>query len=115
MSEQLTPEAREKLENLQTFQSKAQQVTVQKHHTEAQLSENKSALSILSKPEKDAILYRHTGNLLIETDHKSAETDLNQRIEALEVRLQTLNKQSERIQKQFETLQKEIQELLNIS
>ena len=63
MSEQLTPEAREKLENLQTFQSKAQQVTVQKHHTEAQLSENKSALSILSKTEKDAILYRHTGNL----------------------------------------------------
>ena len=115
MSEQLTPEAREKLENLQAFQSKAQQVTVQKHHTEAQLAENKSALSVLSKAEKEATLYRHVGNLLVETDSKSAEEDLNQRVEALEVRLQTLNKQSERIQKQFETLQKEIQEILNIS
>ena len=115
MSEQLTPEAREKLENLQAFQSKAQQVTVQKRHAEAQLAENKSALSVLSKAEKEATLYRHVGNLLVETDSKSAEEDLNQRVEALEVRLQTLNKQSERIQKQFETLQKEIQEILNIS
>tara|TARA_B110000263_G_C15247891_1_gene482610 strand:- start:695 stop:1042 length:348 start_codon:yes stop_codon:yes gene_type:complete len=114
MSQQLPPVAQDKLENLQSFQAKAQQVTMQKHHTEAQLVDYKAALSTLSTTDTKASLYRHIGNLMVETSHNNAENDLNERIESLELRLQAFSKQSDRIQKQSEKLQKELQELLNI-
>ncbi len=112
MQGQLPPEAREKVEELQELQSKAQQVAVSKQQAEAQLNDAKTAVEALEDVEADATMYREVGELLVETDRDSAEEDLEDRIDSLEIRVQTLEKQEGRFQEQFEELQSELEELL---
>lgn len=112
MQGQLPPEAREKVEELQDLQSKAQQIALQKQQAENQLADSKSAVEALDDLETGATMYREVGELLVETDYESAHDDLEERIDSLEIRVQTLEKQEGRVREQFEELQSELQELL---
>lgn len=112
MQGQLPPEAREKVEELQELQGKAQQIAVQKQQAEGQLSESENALEALDDIDADATMYRQVGELFVETEYDEAEEDLEETIDSLEIRVQTLEKQEQRIQEQFEELQSELQQLL---
>lgn len=112
MQGQLPPEAREKLEELQTLQQKAQQVAIQKQQAEGQLSDARNAVEALDEIDEGAGMYRQVGDLLVETGYDEARDDLEERIDNLEIRVKTLDKQADRVEKQFEKLQEELQEML---
>ncbi|MCH7659902.1 MAG: prefoldin subunit beta [Euryarchaeota archaeon] len=112
MQGNLPPEAQEKLEELQGLQETAQQVAVQKNQAESSLNETQQALETLADVDEGTTMYREAGELLIETDHESANDELDEKVDSLEVRLETLKKQEERVQTQFEELQQELQQML---
>ncbi|MGM0605791.1 MAG: prefoldin subunit beta [Halobacteriota archaeon] len=112
MQGSLPPEAQEKLETLQELQETAQNVAEQKQSTETALTEAKTALDTLEDVEADAMMYREVGELLIETEFDTAQSDLEDKVDSLEIRAEQLNKQEERVRSRFEDLQQELQQLL---
>lgn len=112
MQGNIPPEAQETIERLQNLQEQAQQVAVQKNEAERSLQEAQNANEALEDVDEDTNMYRDVGSLLVETDHATASSELDERIDQLEIRVETLRKQEDRVESQFEELQGELQEKL---
>ncbi len=101
----VSQETEQKISQLQMFEQSLQGFLGQKQQFQMQLVEVESALSELENTEK---AYKIVGNIMVETDRKELQADLNSRKEMLELRLKTMEKQETQVREKTSKLQSEI-------
>jgi prefoldin beta subunit len=112
MSQELPPQIKNQLAQLQQIQQQAQAIAVQKNQVEINLKETELALEELEKLEPDAVIYRAIGDLLIKSERDKTKESLKEKKDTLDLRLQTLARQEERIQKRFQQLQEQLKQAI---
>ncbi len=112
MSQELPPQIKNQLAQLQQVQQQAQAVAVQKNQVEINLKETELAVEELEKLGTDAVVYRAIGDLLIKTELDKTKEYLTEKKDTLNLRLQTLARQEERIQKRFQQLQEQLRQAI---
>ncbi len=112
MSQELPPQIKNQLAQLQQIQQQAQAIAVQKNQVEINLKETELALEELEKLEPDAVIYRAVGDLLIKSERDKTKESLKEKKDTLDLRLQTLARQEERVQKRFQQLQEQLKQAI---
>jgi prefoldin beta subunit len=112
MSQELPPQIKNQLAQLQQIQQQAQAIAVQKNQVEINLKETELALEELEKLEPEAVIYRAIGDLLIKSDRDKTKESLKEKKDTLDLRLQTLARQEERVQKRFQQLQEQLKQAI---
>jgi prefoldin beta subunit len=112
MSQELPPQIKNQLAQLQQIQQQAQAIAVQKNQVEINLKETELALEELEKLESDAVIYRAVGDLLIKSERDKTKESLKEKKDTLDLRLQTLARQEERVQKRFQQLQEQLKQAI---
>ncbi|HLC60821.1 MAG TPA: prefoldin subunit beta [Candidatus Nanoarchaeia archaeon] len=101
----VSQETEQKISQLQMFEQSLQSFLGQKQQFQMQLVEVESALSELENTEK---AYKIVGNIMVETEKKELQADLNSKKEVLELRLKTMEKQETQVREKASKLQSEI-------
>jgi prefoldin beta subunit len=112
MSQELPPQIKNQLAQLQQIQQQAQAIAVQKNQVEINLKETELALEELEKLEPDAVIYRAVGDLLVKSERDKTKESLKEKKDTLDLRLQTLARQEERVQKRFQQLQEQLKQAI---
>ncbi len=112
MNNELPQQVQHQLAQLQQIQHQAQVIIGQKTKMELMLRETEQAQEELEKLEKDAVVYKGIGQLLIKSEKTAVTEDLAEKKEVLSVRLKTLEKQEQKIQEKFQQLQNQIRTAL---
>ncbi len=94
------------LEELQVLEQNLQQVFMQKHAFQLELTETDAARSELEKTDGD--VFKMIGSLLIKTDKISMQKELDQKKKMLELRVATLEKQELSLATAVDKLRQEI-------
>ena len=105
MSDDLSEQAKEKLQQLQMTEQSLQKTLAQKQQFQAQLAEVSSAIEELAGKQK---AHRIIGNIMVETDAAALRDELVKKQELLDVRIKTIGKQEERIREKAKALQDEV-------
>lgn len=100
----------DKLSELQEFEQKVQNLTMQKHGFQTQLLEIENALGEL-KDAKEA--YKIVGNVVVSAEKKDLIKDLTSKKEIMDLRLVNIDKQEKTLRETAEQLQKEIMSAKN--
>ena len=112
MSQELPPQIKNQLAQMQQIQQQAQVIINQKNQVEITLKETELALEELEKLDTDAVVYRAIGDLLIKTEREKTKEFLKEKKDTLDLRLQTLARQEERAQKRFQQLQEQLKQAI---
>ncbi len=112
MNAELPPQIKNQLAQLQQIQQQAQAIAVQKNQVEISLKETELALEELEKLDKDAVVYRAIGELLIKTERDNTQEFLKEKKDTLDLRAQTLARQEERAQTRFKQLQEQLKQAI---
>ncbi len=112
MSQELPPQIKNQLAQMQQIQQQAQAIIAQKNQVEITLKETELALEELEKLDTDAVVYRAIGDLLIKTERDKTKEFLKEKKDTLDLRLQTLARQEERAQKRFQQLQEQLKQAI---
>ncbi len=112
MSQELPPQIKNQLAQMQQIQQQAQAIIAQKNQVEITLKETELALEELDKLDPDAVVYRAMGDLLIKTERDKTKESLKEKKDTLDLRLQTLARQEERAQKRFQQLQEQLKQAM---
>src|SRR3990172_8377522 len=112
MSQELPPQVKNQLAQMQQIQQQAQAIITQKNQVEITLKETELALEELEKLDTDAVVYRAIGDLLIKTEREKTKEFLKEKKDTLDLRLQTLARQEERVQKRFQQLQEQLKQAI---
>jgi prefoldin beta subunit len=112
MSQELPPQVKNQLAQMQQIQQQAQAIITQKNQVEISLKETDLALEELEKLDNDAVVYRAIGDLLIKTEREKTKEFLKEKKDTLDLRLQTLARQEERAQKRFQQLQEQLKQAI---
>jgi len=99
-------ETQNKIVELQVFEQTIQNILIQKQTLQAQLLEVNNALKELEKT-KDTP-YKIIGTLMVASNKKELEKDLNEKKEILNLKIKNLEKQETQLKKKAEELQQEI-------
>ena len=100
-------ETEEKMKQLQIAEQSLQALMAQKQNIQVQLMEADSALKELSGAGE---AYKIVGNVMILSDKKKLEKELNEKKETAELRIKTLEKQEASTRERAESIQKEVLE-----
>ncbi|NQU97999.1 prefoldin subunit beta [Candidatus Woesearchaeota archaeon] len=95
----------EKIAELQMHEQNMQKFLSQKQQFQSQIVEIENALKELSHS-KEA--HRIVGNIMVKTDKKKIEEDLNSKKEMIELRLKSIDKQEKSMRENADKLQKEV-------
>jgi len=101
-------DAEQKLARLQLLEQNLQVLSAQRQNLQAQLSEIANALEELSKTKGEA--YKIISNVMIASDKKDLEKDLNSKKELLELRIKSVERQEEKMKNDANILQSEVLE-----
>jgi prefoldin beta subunit len=112
MSQELPPQVKNQLAQMQQIQQQAQTILTQKNQVEISLKETELALEELGKLDNNAVVYRTIGDLLIKTESEKTKEFLKEKKDTLDLRLQTLTRQEERAQKRFQQLQEQLKQAI---
>jgi prefoldin beta subunit len=112
MSQELPPQVKNQLAQMQQIQQQAQAIITQKNQVEISLKETELALEELEKLDNDAVIYRAIGDLLIKTEREKTKEFLKEKKDMLDLRVQTLARQEERAQKRFQQLQEQLKQAI---
>ena len=74
-----------------------------------QVEEMKMAQEYLEGSKEGGVIYKAIGNLLVETDKKSAKKEVDERIGVFELRENTLKKQEDDVHQKLEKMRKELE------
>ncbi len=111
----LTPQAKQILMQLQTFQQQLQTLSMQKESLSMQNMELEKALEELKKlGEKDEV-YKAVGPMLIKSNKKDLEKDMEEKRETVSVRLKSLDKQEERVREKLKDTQGRLEDIIKPS
>ncbi len=98
-------EMSEKVQELQILEQNFQNILLQKQAFQLELDESKKASEEIKKSGDE--IYKIIGNIMIKTDKKDSEEEINKKIEICELRLKTLEKQEKTISEKLEKLKQE--------
>ncbi|MBA7523759.1 hypothetical protein ES705_15893 [subsurface metagenome] len=111
-SGEIPPQVQNQLAQLQQLKVQIEAVGRQKMQVEALLRDSENALEELEKLDKNSVIYRGVGELMIKADKEEVTTDLSEKKETYDLRLKTLERQEERVQKKYQQLQQQLREAL---
>ena len=115
MGEEIPPQLRNQLAQLQQLRMQREAVSRQRLQVEAMLRDTESALEELEKLDDDALIYKSVGEILVRTSKEKAKAELSEKKETFDLRLKTLERQEERMQKRFQQIQQQIREALGMA
>ncbi len=95
-----------KIAELQLIEQTAQNILMQKQTLQTQILEINNALKELKNTKEKP--YKIIGTVMISTDKKDLEKDLNEKKQIFTLRIKKLEKQDEQLRKNSEELQKEL-------
>ena len=95
-----------KIAELQLIEQTAQNILMQKQTLHTQLLEIDNALKELKNTKEKP--YKIIGTVMIETNKKDLEKDLNEKKQTFSLRIKKLEKQEDQLKKNSEELQKEL-------
>jgi len=106
----LTPETQQILIELQTYQQQTQTVLIQKESLSMQNMEIDKALEELGKTTTNDV-YKVIGPILIKSNKKDLEKELNEKKETIELRLKSLKKQEDRLREKLKESQERFEKI----
>lgn len=110
MANELPPQLRDQLAQLQNVQSQLQMTLQQRQQIDFQLKEQARAVEELGTVAEETPVYRNVGSLLIKTDGPAAvKKRLEDESETLQIRLKGLEKQEGRLKEKASELQSKVQ------
>jgi|SRR3989344_2252087 len=95
----------EDIQQLQLMEQNMQHLLQQKQQFQAQLAEVESASNELVNAKK---AYKIIGNLMVEGDSSSLNSDLSQKKEILAVRIKNIEKREEQLKEKVKSLQQKV-------
>jgi len=98
--------ANEKIQELQMLEQSLQSFLYQKQAFQMELTETEAAIKELKDSGED--VFKIVGQLMIKTEKKKTQEELDKKHEMLNLRLKSLDKQEEELSKQAETLRAEV-------
>lgn len=98
-------ETEQKISQLQMYEQSLQSFLVQKQQFQGQLAEVESALEEIGKTDK---AYKIVGNVMVLSDKKELNADLESKKEMLELRIKAMEKQEVQVREKTSKLQAEI-------
>lgn len=99
-------ETENKIAELQIFENTLQNILIQKQNLQAQLLEIENALEELKITKEKP--YKIIGNVMISSDKKELEKDLNEKKEIINLKIKNLKRQENQIEEKSQKLQQEI-------
>ncbi|MBC8520858.1 MAG: prefoldin subunit beta [Methanomicrobia archaeon] len=111
-SGEIPPQVQNQLAQLQQLKVQIEAVGRQKMQVEALLRDSENALEELEKLDKNSVIYRGVGELMIKVDKEEVKADLSEKRETYDLRLKTMERQEERVQKKYQQLQQQLREAL---
>jgi prefoldin beta subunit len=109
MSEKISKETEQMLQQLQLIEQNVQNFTMQRQQFQGQLIEIDSALEELNGTPQ---AYKIVGNIMVAAAKDSLSEDLKSRKEAVELRIKALEKQEQQLKQKAEKMQAEVMEAL---
>lgn len=106
----LTLEAQQILIELQTYQQQTQTVLIQKESLNIQNMEIDKALEELGKTTTTDV-YKIVGPILIKSNKKDLEKELNEKKETVELRLKSLKRQEDRLREKLKESQEKFEKI----
>ncbi|MEA2055105.1 MAG: prefoldin subunit beta [Candidatus Thermoplasmatota archaeon] len=111
--EDLPPQVQNQLQQLQQFQQQLEITIQQRQQIKIRIKDIENALEELEKADKDALVFKNVGPILIKADEKDVAKELQDTKENLEVRKKTMEKQEQRVKEKIEEIQAKIQGALS--
>ncbi len=108
--DQLDPEIRKKLQNLQSLQQNFEFLQNQKLQLESRERETELAIEELKKLDPEEIVYKSIGGLMIKSKRDKLLDEKKNEKTTVEMRLKTINQKVDRVKKQLEQLRTTIQQ-----
>ncbi len=105
-------EIEEKISELQIIEQNLQQLLGQKQNIQVQQIETENALEELAKGDGKEV-YRIVGQILISSDKKEVEKDLNSKKEIFQLKIKNIEKQEFKLREKAKDIQKEVLERMN--
>ncbi|MEK6952036.1 MAG: prefoldin subunit [Nanoarchaeota archaeon] len=105
-------EMEEKIAELQMIEQNLQQLLSQKQSIQVQQIETENALEELKKQTTKEV-YKIVGQILINSDKKEVEKDLNSKKEIFLLKIKNIEKQEEKLREKAKEIQKEVLEKMN--
>ncbi len=109
---EIPPQVQNQLAQLQQLKTQIEAVGRQKMQVDALLRDAENALGELEKLDKNPVIYRAVGELMIKANKEDVKEDLSEKRETYDLRRKTLERQEERVQKKYQQLQQQLQEAL---
>ena len=108
MAQKLPPELEKLIIRYQQIESQLASVVTQKSVVTSQMREVERALSILQNLEKDTIIYKSTGFILVKVKKEDVIKELEDKKEELSIRLTSLERMESTLKKQLEEVKSQI-------
>ncbi len=99
-------ETQDKIAELQISENVIQNILIQKQTLQSQILETSNALKELKTTKEKP--YKIIGNIMIASDKKDLEKDLNEKKEILNLKIKNLEKQEDKLKEKSQKLQQEI-------
>ena len=99
-------ETQEKIQELQGYEQTLHTLLMQKQAFQMELNETENALSEISKAEGD--VFKMIGQIMIKSEKKTLEEDLNKKQKLLSLRLKSIGEQEDSLGKKAEELKEEV-------
>jgi len=108
VAQKLPPELEKLIIRYQQIESQLASVVTQKSVVTSQMREVERALSILQNLEKDVIIYKSTGFILVKVKKEDVIKELEDKKEELSIRLTSLERMESTLKKQLEEVKSQI-------
>lgn len=111
-SAEIPPQVQNLFAQLQQLKAQMEALGRQKMQVEALLRDAENALEELEKVDKNALIYKNVGELMIKASKDAVKEELAEKKETYGLRQKTMERQEERGQKRYQQLQQQLQEAL---
>jgi len=108
VAQKLPPELEKLIIRYQQIESQLASIVTQKSVVTSQMREVERALSILQNLEKDAVIYKSTGFILVKVKKEDVIKELEDKKEELSIRLTSLERMESTLKKQLEEVKSQI-------
>ncbi len=108
----IPPQVQAMLGQLESYQGQLQLVIQQKQKVQLELNDAKKALEEIEKVERETVIYKTVGTLVVKTTKEKALEELKEKVETLEIRLNALERQEKKLNEKLKELTAQIQSSL---
>lgn len=111
-SAEISPQVQNLFVQLQQLKAQLEASMRQKVQVEGMVRDIENALEELEKVDKNTVIYKNVGELMLKASKDEVMEDLAEKKETYSLRRKTLERQEERSQKRYQQLQQQLQESL---